>query len=187
MFDLGMIVAAGTLIYFPFIAMMPLLWIALIIFRPFDWREWMVTLLGFATIYFFLGVYYFLNDSMDKFYQIWLPLINKFPTEFHINPYDYMVLLPLLIIIVLSATSLHRNFFRSFVQVRKTFQLLFFMFLLGMLSFYLRPHVELYHFLLGLTPVAIFMAYYFMNAQKRWFYETIYLLLVAVTIYFQMV
>src|SRR4051812_31637458 len=37
MFDLGMIVAAGTLIYFPFIAMMPLLWISLIIFRPFNW------------------------------------------------------------------------------------------------------------------------------------------------------
>ncbi|HCN83021.1 MAG TPA: beta-carotene 15,15'-monooxygenase, partial [Sphingobacteriaceae bacterium] len=187
MFDLGMIVAIGTLIYFPFIAMMPLLWISLIIFRPFDWREWLITILGFATIYFFLAVYYFLNDSMDKFYQIWLPLTNKFPTEFNINPYDYIVLLPLLVIIILSAISLQQNFFRSFVQVRKTFQLLFFMFLLGMLSFYLRPQIELYHFLLGLTPVSIFMAYYFMYARKKWVYETLYLVLAGVIIYFQSV
>lgn len=187
MFDLGMIVAIGTLIYFPFVAMMPLLWISLIIFRPFDWREWLVTILGFTTIYFFLAVYYFLNDSMDKFYKIWLPLTNKFPTGFNINPYDYIVLLPLLIIIVLSAMLLQQNFFRSFVQVRKTFQLLFFMFFLGMLSFYLRPHIELYHFLLGLVPVSIFMAYYFMNASKKWVYETLYLVLVGVIIYFQSV
>jgi hypothetical protein len=187
MFDLGMIVAIGSLIYFPFIAMMPLVWISLIIFRPFDWREWMVTILGFITIYFFLAVYYFLNDSMNKFYQIWLPLTNKFPTEFNINPYDYMVLLPLLIIIVLSAFSLQQNFFRSFVQVRKTFQLLFFMFLLAVLSFYLRPQIELHHFLLGLIPVSVFMAYYFMNAKKRWIYETLYVILAIVIIYFQSV
>src|SRR5690606_25260934 len=34
MFDLGMIIALGSLIYFPFIVMLLLLWIALIIFRP---------------------------------------------------------------------------------------------------------------------------------------------------------
>jgi hypothetical protein len=187
MFDLGMIVAVGTLIYFPFIAMMPLLWISLIIFRPFNWREWIAILLGFVTIYFFLAVFYYINDSLDKFYQIWLPLTNNFPTNIHINIYDYIVLLPVLIIFGLSALSLQQNFFRSFVHVRKSFQILFFMFLLGILSFYLKPEVELYHFLLSLAPGAIFMAYYFLNARIRWFYESLYLLLVGFIIYFQFV
>ena len=187
MFDLGMIVAVGTLIYFPFIAMMPLLWISLIIFRPFNWREWTAILLGFITIYFFLAVFYYMNDSLDKFYQIWLPLTNHFPTNININLYDYIVLFPVIIIFVLSALSLRQNFFRSFVHVRKSFQILFFMFLLGMLSFYLKPEIELYHFLLGLAPAAVFMAYYFLNARTRWFYETLYLLLVGFIIYFQLV
>src|ERR1700712_3679510 len=39
-YDLGMIVAVGTMIYLPFIYMFLVIWISLIIFRPFDWREW---------------------------------------------------------------------------------------------------------------------------------------------------
>jgi len=187
MFDLGMIVALGTLIYFPFIAMMPLLWISLIIFRPFNWREWTAILLGFITIYFFLAVFYYMNDSLDIFYQIWLPLANHFPTNIKINLYDYIVLFPVIIILVLSALSLRQNFFRSVVHVRKSFEVLFFMFALGILSFYLKPEIELYHFLLGLAPAAIFMAYYFLNARIRWFYETLYLILAGFIIYFQLV
>jgi hypothetical protein len=187
MFDLGMIVAAGTLIYFPFIAMMPLLWISLIIFRPFNWREWIAILLGFITIYFFLAVFYYMNDSLDKFYQIWLPLANHFPTNIHIHIYDYIVLFPVVVIFILSAVSLQQNFYRSFVHVRKSFQVLFFMFLVAMLSFYLKPELELYHFLLGLAPAAIFMAYYFLNARIKWVYETLYLLLAGFIIYFQLV
>ena len=187
MYDLGMIVGAGTVIYFPFIAMMPLLWISLIIFRPFNWREWIATILGFITVCFFLAVFYYMNDSFDKFYEIWLPLTNKFPTDFNINLYDYIVLFPVVFIILLAILSLRENFFRSFVHVRKSFLLLFYMFFLAMISFYLRPHIEIYHFLLGLSPVSILMAYYFLNAGKAWFYETVYLLLVGFVIYFQWV
>ena len=67
MFDLGMLVALGTLIYFPFISMLPLMWISLIIFRPFNWREWIAVITGFITIFFFLAVFYYWNDSLDKF------------------------------------------------------------------------------------------------------------------------
>src|SRR5690606_19950614 len=52
MYDLGLIVAVGTLFYFPFIAMFLLLWISLIILRPFNWREWIAGVLGFVTVYF---------------------------------------------------------------------------------------------------------------------------------------
>ena len=62
MYDLGMIVAIGTLIYFPFISMLPLIWISLMIFRPFNWREWFAVISGFITIFFFLAVFYFWND-----------------------------------------------------------------------------------------------------------------------------
>jgi hypothetical protein len=91
------------------------------------------------------------------------------------------------VIFILSAVSLQQNFYRSFVHVRKSFQVLFFMFLVAMLSFYLKPELELYHFLLGLAPAAIFMAYYFLNARIKWVYETLYLLLAGFIIYFQLV
>ena len=187
MFDLGMMVAAGTLIYFPFIAMMPLLWISLIIFRPFNWREWLAGIIGFLTIFFFLAVYYYWNDSLDQFYRIWLPLATPFPTRLQFNIYQYLVVLPLLLIFILSIIQLRQNFFKSFVQIRKSFQLLIFMLLLGLVSFYLKPEFRVYHFLLCAPPVAVLIAYYFLHAGKKaWIHESLFLVLVAFIIYFQL-
>ena len=186
MFDLGMIVALGTLIYFPFISMLPLLWISLIIFRPFSWREWVAVISGFITIFFFLAVFYYWNDSLDKFYQIWLPLATKFPTNLRINLYDSLVLIPVFIILTLGFFQLQKNFFRSVVQLRKSFQLLFFMFIIGLLSFYLKQNLVLYHFLLCAPPASALMAYYFLHASARWLYESLYLILISCIIYFQL-
>jgi hypothetical protein len=184
-YDLGMIVAVGTMIYLPFIYMFLAIWIALIIFRPFNWREWMACILGFITIFFFLAVFYYLNDRLGQFFDIWLPLGTKFPVHFHINYYNYMVLIPVICILVFCFFKLQQNFFKSYVQTRKSFQLLFFAFIIAGISFYVRPDYRLAHFLLCAVPVAVFFSYYFLYASARWFYETLYFLLLASIIYFQ--
>ncbi|HEY4194504.1 MAG TPA: DUF6427 family protein [Mucilaginibacter sp.] len=184
-YDLGMIVAIGAMIYLPFIYMFLGIWIALIVFRPFDWREWIACVMGFITIFFFLAVFYYLNDRLGQFFDIWLPLGTKFPVHITINYYNYLVLIPVIVILVFSAFKLQQNFFKSYVQTRKSFQLLFFIFLIASFSFYIRAGFLLDHFLLCCIPVAIFCAYYFLYATTRWFYETLYILLLASIIYFQ--
>lgn len=185
LFDLGMLVAVGTLFYFPFILMLLLLWIALIIFRPFDWREWVSGLLGFITVYFLLGVIYLWNDRIVEFYAIWKPLANPIPPSFKIDLYDYWVLLPLGVVMVLFFNTLRENFYKSIVHVRKSFQLLFFMFLFGVISYYLKSNTPDYHFLLCAPPISIYMAYYFNFAKTRWFYEGVYAILLITIMYFQ--
>jgi hypothetical protein len=135
-YDLGMMVAIGTLIYLPFIYYLLAIWIALVIFNPFNWREWAAGIMGYITIIFFLAVYYYLNNSLEQFYEIWLPLATKFPDSIDINYYNYLVLIPVVVILVLCFFKLQQNFFRSYVQVRKSFQLLFIVFLIAGLSFY---------------------------------------------------
>lgn len=185
MFDLGMIVALGSLVYFPFIIMLLLLWCSLIIFRPFNWREWLAPPIGFATVYFLLGVVYLWFDRMDAFYEIWLPLTYAFPTSIHIDIYDYLVLLPVVIIMILFILSLRQNLFKSVVHIRKSFQLLFCMFILSIISFYLNADLAANHFLLAVPPIAIYMTYYFNYATTRWFYESVFALLLLTIIYFQ--
>jgi hypothetical protein len=161
------------------------IWIALIVFRPFNWREWVACIIGFATVFFFLAVSYYLNDSMPQFYAIWLPLATKFQVSIHFNYLNYLVLIPVIIILALGFLKLQQNFYKSFVQTRKSLQLLMFMFIIACFSFYIRPDFHLDHFLLCAIPAAIFFAYYFLNAGFRWFYETLYILLLASIIYFQ--
>jgi hypothetical protein len=184
MFDIGMIIAVGTLIYFPFIVMLLMIWLTLLLYRSFNWREWLSGLVGFITIFFFLGVFYFWNDNLARFYDIWLPLANKFPATFKINYNDYLVLVPVTVMMVLAMIQLRESFFRSFISTRKAFQMLFFMFICAIISFYTKPNFRLYHFLLCVPPGAVLLAYYFANATRRWFYESLFLVLIVAIQYF---
>jgi hypothetical protein len=184
LFDVGMIIAIGTFIYFPFIVMLLTPWLSLLLYRSFNWREWLAGLVGFLTIFFFLAVFYYWNDNLNMFYNIWLPLGNSFPSVFRINYNDYLVLVPVFVIIILATLKLRENFFRSFISTRKAFQMLFFVFLLGLVGVYTKPDFRLYHFLLCVPPGAVLLAYYFSNATKRWFYESLFLVLVFAIQYF---
>ena len=178
MFDIGVIIAIGTLIYFPFVVMLLLIWLSLLLYRSFNWREWVSGLIGFLSIFFFVAVFYYWNDNIAMFYKIWLPLKNKFPSIFKIQYNDYLVLVPVGVMMILAIIQLRENFFRSFISTRKAFQMLFFMFAIAILSFYTKPNFKLYHFLLCVPPGAVLLAYYFANATKRWFYESLFLILV---------
>jgi len=184
-YDLGMIAAVGSVIYLPFIYMFLAIWGALIIFRSFNWREMVAAIMGYITIFFFIAVFYYLNDSLGQFSDIWGPLGTKFPNSFNINYYNYLVLIPVIVILLLCFVTLQQNFFKSYVQVRKSFQLLFVVFLIAALSFYVKTPFNLNHFLLCTAPAAIFFSYYFLYAKVKWFYETLFCLLLISIIYFQ--
>ncbi|RYG19218.1 MAG: beta-carotene 15,15'-monooxygenase [Chitinophagaceae bacterium] len=184
MFDIGMIIAIGSLIYFPFIVLLIMLWLSLLLYRGFNWREWIAGIIGFLTIFFFLAVFYYWNDNLNQFYKIWKPLVNKFPSVLQINYDDYLVLVPTAVIMILAAFQLRENFFRSFISTRKAFQMLFFMFVVTIISVYTKPGFRVYHFLLSVPPGAVMLAYYFSNAKKRWFYESMFVLLVLSIQYF---
>jgi hypothetical protein len=184
-YDLGMIVAIGSLIYLPFIYFFLAIWVALIIFRPFNWREWIIGIMGYATIFFFLAVFYYLKGNINIFYTIWTPLGIKFPDSIHIKYYDYLVLVPVIILLILALFKIRQSFFRSYVQVRKSFQLLIVVFLIGSLSFYVKAEFNLSHFILCVIPMAVLLSYYFLYAGARWFYESLFFLLLFSIVYFQ--
>lgn len=184
MFDVGMIIALGTLIYFPFIVLLAMLWLSLLLYRSFNWREWIAGFIGFLTIFFFIAVFYYWNDNISQFYKIWRPLVNKFPSKLQINYNDYLVLIPISVMMILAALQLRENFFRSFISTRKAFQMLFFMFIIAIISFYTKPDFRVFHFLLGVPPGAVLLAYYFSKAKNRWFYESLFAISVLCIQYF---
>jgi hypothetical protein len=187
MFDLGLVIAIGTLLYFPFVLFMLLIWIALILFRPFNWREWLSPLLGYFTIVFMLGVFYYWNGRLSDFYEIWKPLANVFPFYLRIKLLDFTLLLPLFLVVIMGIFQISKNFFRSAVLVRKSLQLQFFFFLIASISFYLKSDFRINHFLLSIIPISICLTYYFISAKKRWVAESLFFLIISFIIYFQFV
>lgn len=175
MFDLGLIIALGSLIYFPFVMMLPLLWISLLIFRTFYWREWIAPLLGYVVIYFLIGNLYFWMDRLPEFLQFMIPFKKNIIYDFHFQLEDYFVLFPIGLSLILFLVVLKNHFFKSVVQLRKSFQLVFYMLLLIICSFFLFENTQIDHFLLCVPGLSIYLAYYYSHAKNKWIYEGLYI------------
>lgn len=184
-YDLGLIVGIGTLIYFPFISLFLIIWIGLLIFRPFNWHEWISGLMGFLTIFFFLSVYYYCTDQTAAFSLLSKAFDAGFPVIKTAYPYRFLVLVPLVLIFVLALFRLQANFLKSMVMVRKTFQILFSIIFIIAVASCIKTDFNFNHFQLFAMPVAVIIAYYFLYATKKWFYESLYLILLFAILYFQ--
>ncbi|MGI4021720.1 MAG: DUF6427 family protein [Janthinobacterium lividum] len=184
-YDLGLIIGIGTLIYFPFIALFLVIWFALLIFRTFNWHEWISALMGILTVLFFLSVYYYCTNHTAAFHSLWLSFDADFPVINITRPYRFLVLVPLVSIFILALFRLQKNFLKSMVMVRKTFQSLFFILFLVALGSCIKTDFSFNHFLLLVMPIAVITAYYFLYASKKWIYESLYLLLLISILYFQ--
>ena len=68
-FDAALMLSLGSLFYFPTILLLPLVWVALNDFRPFQWREWAMPFIGVALPYLYLATWYFWNDELGAFAQ----------------------------------------------------------------------------------------------------------------------
>ncbi len=187
MFDLGLLVALGSLVYFPFAAMLLSVWIGLRLFRPFHWREWAAPLLGFLSVYFLLWVFYLWNDQADQFAAFWTPLIDPTLPAFNPNLQVYLVWVPVLLIMILFLNVLRQNIFKRIVHIRKIVQLLLVMLLISLAAIFLDPDKETSHFLLAVPTLSIYAAYYFHYAATKWFYESVYVILLLLIVIFQFI
>lgn len=187
MLDLGIIVAIGSLIYFPFIIMFFLLWIALIIYRPFNWREWISPVAGVLCVYFLVGTWCFWTDRLDIFLSLFSIYMHHSGSPLALESNDLLALLPIGMSLILFLTILRNQYFRSIVHVRKTFQLLFYMLLLIIVSFYLNKARSINHFILCAPALAIYLAYYFTYAKTKWLYESLYIMILGFILYSQFI
>src|SRR5690606_3003394 len=142
-------------------------------------------ILGFAVVYFLLGVIYYWIDRFDEFITIFSPFTNSFPTALQVDIHDYFVGIPIGIAMIFFMFILQDQYFRSIVHIRKSFQLLFFMIVLIVGSFYLNEKITINHFLLCAPPLSIYLAFYFSHAKTKWLYESLYMIIFFTILYFQ--
>lgn len=184
-FDLGVIVSIASLFYFPAIAWIVLVWIALLIFRPFNWREWTSSILGAITPYLFVAFFYFWVNRWDDFIILWQPLKNYWQINIFPKNSDYLPLIPMGLILIVSFNKLRENFYKNVLQVRKAQQLLIFSIIITAGSFYIKPSFSINHFILLAAPFTVFLSYYFLVAKRLWASEGLILLMIASAIFFQ--
>lgn len=186
-FDMGLAIGFGSLFYYPFLLIFPAVWFSLMIFRPFSWREWISPVTGLVVPYIFAFTWFMFTENMASFFDIWKPFIVNFAALLTISPYDYIALVPLLALLGLAGHRMWVTYFKNVVLIRKSQVSLALLSLLLIASFLLSPEKQLQHFMMLALPFAVFLAYYFITARVKWFYESLFALLLGSIFYFQFI
>ena len=189
-FDCGLLLSVASLIYFPCVILFFFFLIVLRILRPANLREWGIAFVAFALPYFFLAVYAFLTDSLGKRLEgmtehckIGKEIVqagSNLPS-FHFSVLPFVAFL--LCLLLLSLVRLRANFYKNSIKTRSVHEALVILSTFIFVEILFLKKIELYHFTQLAVPCSVFLAYFYITAQKRlWVYETSFWILVALIV-----
>jgi hypothetical protein len=183
-FNTGFLLAVATLFYIPAAMLFLLLWVGLILLRPYGWRDWIISILGFITPFYFISIYYLWNNKLGAFWSSILHFTDEHRhLIFVLNNRYYFSLSVVGVLLVFSVLKLQGNFFKNFIRTRRYQQALGAFFILSCSSLLLCTSISLYHFTIVAIPLSIILGYFFLSTKSFFWTEITFLVLVSALIY----
>jgi len=162
-FNIGILTGIVSLLYIPAVAFLLLIFFALLVMRPFRFREWLMGLLGFTFPYYFLFIILFISNKWE--WKNIIPNIAfRLPSLSHslwITGGIALIVIPFLI----GGYFVQNNLNKMLILVRKTWALLL-MFLITAIIIILINRASSYeNWIIAIIPFAAFhaAAYYYSN------------------------
>lgn len=186
----GFFVAVASMFWPPFAVFFIVIWIALTILRPFIGREWIVSLFGFVTPWFFVFTYYYVFLDIDQLQGLAENIFNHFSvmrTFVSVHYAYYIFYALLLVLIVFASLTVIRNFHKKKIKTRKYFEINWWLFFVSIVLFVFFEHVsyEILYFLA--IPISFLLTEYFYSVRKKWILNILLLLLVGSMVYIQII
>jgi len=126
-FKAGLFMALASFFYIDYIYLFPLCVIALLILRPFNWREWSIMLIGLLTpLYLFLAISYLTNNHMQDELTFMLHSISN-PKKPIISEYYLALLFVLFLLVGFSLFNYLNKGFGTKIKTQKTKYILIWM------------------------------------------------------------
>jgi hypothetical protein len=181
-FDSGFFISLAALFYIPSLIFIFILWIGLLIIRPFIWREWVISFIGILLPWVFLVFYYFWNDKLDSlqydaiYYTLITPRKSFNSLAFSFSEYLQIVLL--FIAAFFSTGRFLTDLNKSTVQSRSNLLLLLYFFILAFISIFIAPSYAISYLSFLAIPFSVFFSNFLLFAKKEWIAEILFLLLI---------
>lgn len=183
-FNVGVLISLAGLFYPPALWFFFLAIASLFVYLVGNIRGILATLMGFATPFLFLGVYYFLIDSLEQEVEN----LIYFPEFFKVFQYSFSYYTQTFIVFfsILFLMSFVRVTFRHIndkpVRIRKRFNILVWFFVISLLSTLTTTGFFEIHYALMLIPLSMFLAVFFMEMKKKRLTEIIFSLLLLLIV-----
>lgn len=176
LFNIGIAIGIATFFYFPAIAFTVLIIFGLILTRPFNPAEWLLSLFGIITPYYFLVSYVFLTDKWKGYkfprFSVGLPL-------FHESRWTLAAIIIVLFATIVGIYFIRQNFRKQLVQTRKSWSLVFLYFFVAICIPFINDTPTFQYWILSAVPLSAFVASCFFYPTKKWFPSFIHWLMVA--------
>jgi len=179
-FNATLLVSVASLIYFPCIIYMVLLWGALIYLRTPVWRDFMISLISFILPYVYYLTYQFVFDNKNiEELGIFIKQEYVYGTNDIFSIVSTFFFIALIIVLLLSVMSLLQTISKSVVKIRKMLMVIVFMLLVGLSTLFFNSFDYLATFVLMSIPLAVITAVFFQNLKKTWLAELIFMCLIV--------
>lgn len=187
-FNVGLLIGIATLFYYPSIFFLLVLAYALIIYYVFSLRGIMAALLGFFTPIFFLSLGLYLKGTLTEDVQSTLGEISFFEVFYNpVNAYGLMFLGFIIFLVLITLVPGLGWVQEKAIRVRKRYYVMVFFFIVSVLSLIFSNYHYKSHLALLLVPVSIIAGNRFALFKKRWWPETIFVIMVFIIILGKMV
>ena len=165
LFNIGLIIGIVSFISFPSIIFLLLAIVGIVIARPINLKEWIIVFIGITVPLYVFGAYLFLAD---KLYTYKLPVFRFNKVNFiHGNIFFYAISI-IIISLIIGMFFVNQNFNRQVVQTRKSWQLLFFYFIIAALIPFANANADFTYWILVAVPAAPIVGAAFFYLTKKW-------------------
>lgn len=179
-FEAGLLLSIASLFYFPCVVLFPLLGVAFIIFRPFNWREWFISFLGVLAPYALVISYYFWFDilSLLWFDKMFFSVVRE-KAVVHVPGTFYFMIGVGWFIIFIALAKTFGSITSGSQKSKKTMVFFIWLLLFGAATIVFAPEISTKYFSIMAIPTSVFAANYFLTQKKEWYGELLFLLLIG--------
>jgi hypothetical protein len=164
-FNIGLIVGVSILLYEPIAILIPVIFFALTIIRPFKLTEWLVLLMGIVLPFYLLFAFVFLTESSPNFTQYFPKLDWKNPlVQPEWNIISGLIVIGIQLVAGIFYWQQQQN--RFIIQVRKYWGVLLLVLLLTFFQPIIFSVQALYASAIVITPMACFISFAYSTPKR---------------------
>lgn len=155
-FNAAFAAGVATFIYFPSIVFAVWILLAIMIMRPFKINEWVLSLLGVTTPYYFYSVYLFITDQWS-WHTLFPPIDVQLPSvqqSLWLAGAVFLIVVPFLV----GAWYVQNNLRRMLIQVRKGWSLILLYLLISLFLPLVGENQSFEGWIIAAVPFAAFHA-----------------------------
>jgi len=183
-FSASFFISLGATFYPFFIFYLFIVWAGLVILRPFYWREWFFSILGFILPWFFVFSYYYLLH--DNYAKVYFDFAALFKSDYDFPDYSvitYIFGAYLFLLILLASQFIIKEYTGKKILTRKAFLLFLWLFINTVAVYFIVDQASIELVFLGAIPISYLLSHYFTFMKSNFWGDVflgIFLLLIVI-------